>query len=108
MDDTSNLHNDGTYGIEPDITNAGQKERNGWFREGARGYDATKDYSAEGFTMMCAFKHDFYGLRGVFPPQVWARYLKGNPTFLNIEAIWGESGLALIYPKLPQKFVIGF
>ena len=44
------------WDIEPSITNEGQKARNGWFREGVRGYDASKAYSAEGFTMMCAFK----------------------------------------------------
>ena len=72
FDDQPMFHDD-VWDIEPLATNEGMKNRSCWFRKGTR-EDATKPYSADGFTFLTAFKHDFYGLKGVMPPATKVQF----------------------------------
>lgn len=68
MNDTTNY--DATtkvWSTEPTATNEGMKSRNGWFREGHRD-DITQPYSKTGAIFVSLLRHEFAGLRQVFPP----------------------------------------
>jgi len=76
--------------IEPHSENEGMKCRSGWFREGCRD-DLTKPYSKDGVTFLSVLRHEFAGIRTVFPPATKIQFtltkaadewylMKGDPT----------------------------
>ncbi len=55
------------WSTEPTANNEGMKARCGWFREGCRD-DVTKPYSKTGAIFVSLLRHEFSGIRTVFPP----------------------------------------
>jgi len=56
------------WSTEPSAGNDGQKARCAWFREGCRDYEADKPYTKSGAIFVSLLRHEFAGIRTVFPP----------------------------------------